>query len=258
MTTLHAAALQLAQKGLAVFPCQPRGTEPACDTGPHAATSDVERINRWWHAFPDLNIGIATGTTSGIFVLDIDGEDGEGSLLKLEGEYGALPPTVEAITGKGRHCYFRTGKRKIGNSVGQLGIGLDIRGDGGYVIAPPSIHPSGRPYAWSVDTTRDFAAAPDWLIAMVAAIKGGNNKAGKPLEHWHKVLTEPIHNGERNATLASICGKLLHMGVNDALLLYDLVMCVNIARCEQPLSVSEVETIVLSTVRTHLKRLRND
>jgi hypothetical protein len=256
MSILHTAALELAEKGLAVFPCQPRGKEPACDTGLRAATTDVERINRWWHAFPDLNIGIATGTTSGIFVLDIDGEDGEGSLLKLEGAHGALPPTIEVVTGKGRHCYFRTGKHKICNSVGQIGIGLDIRGDGGYVIAPPSIHPSGRPYAWSVDTARDFADAPDWLIAMVASAKGSNGKAGKPLEHWHKVLTEPIRNGERNATLASICGKLVHSGVRDVVLLYDLVMCVNLTRCEQPLSPYEVETIVISVMRSHLKGLQ--
>ena len=90
---------------------------------------------------------------------------------------------------------------------------------------------------------------------MVAAAKGGNGKAGKPLEHWHTVLTEAIRNGQRNATLASICGKLLHMGVNDAILLYDLLMCVNLARCEQPLSAGEVETIVISVIRTHLKRL---
>jgi hypothetical protein len=253
---MHDAALQLAQKGLAVFPCQPRGKEPACDTGLHAATTDVERIDRWWNAFPELNIGIATGVASGIFVLDIDGENGEGSLLKLEGEHGTLPPTVEAITGKGRHCYFCTGKHKIGNSVGQIGVGLDIRGDGGYVIAPPSIHPTSRPYAWSVDTARDFATAPDWLITMVIAAKGGNGQAGKPLEHWHKVLTEPLCNGQRNATLASICGKLVHCGVRDVILLYDLVMCVNLARCEQPLPPDEVETIVISVMRSHFKGLR--
>src|SRR4029077_18768365 len=148
MTTLHAAALQLAQKGLAVFPCQPRGKEPACDAGLHAATCDIERINRWWQAVPDLNVGIATGTASGIFVLDIDGEGGEASLRRLEQENCPLPPTIEAITGKGRHCYFRM-RGSIRNSAGQIGAGLDIRGDGGYVIAPPSIHPSGRAYSWS-------------------------------------------------------------------------------------------------------------
>jgi Bifunctional DNA primase/polymerase, N-terminal/Primase C terminal 1 (PriCT-1) len=253
MTTLHAAALQLAQKGLAVFPCQPRGKEPACDAGLHAATCDIERINRWWQAVPDLNVGIATGTASGIFVLDIDGEGGEASLRRLEQENCPLPPTIEAITGKGRHCYFRM-RGSIRNSAGQIGAGLDIRGDGGYVIAPPSIHPSGRAYSWSVDAADDFATAPDWLHSLFGPANG-YGKAGKPLEHWHRVLTEPIRNGERNTTLASMAGKLLHAGLKDGFLLYDLIMCVNIARCEQPLSASEVETIVISVVRTHLKRL---
>src|SRR5262249_60463965 len=70
MNSLHTAALGLAEKGLAVFPCQPRGKAPACDAGLHAATTDPERINRWWRAFPDLNIGIATGAVSRVFVLD--------------------------------------------------------------------------------------------------------------------------------------------------------------------------------------------
>jgi hypothetical protein len=251
MSTLHTAALQLAERGLAVFPCQPRGKAPACDAGLHAATTDPERINRWWRASPDLNIGIATGAASRVFALDVDGEDGEASLRKLEGEHSALPSTVEVITGKGRHCYFRSGEHRIDNSAGQLGTGLDIRGDGGYVIAPPSIHPSGRSYAWSVDGASDFAAAPDWLIAKIGAPKNG--KAGKPLEHWHSVLTEPIHNGERNTTLASIAGKLIHSGLRDVVLIYDLLMCVNIARCEQQLPAEEVETIVISVMQRHLR-----
>jgi hypothetical protein len=252
MPTLHDAALQLAQKGFAVFPCQPRGKEPACDTGLHAATTDPERINRWWRAVPALNIGIATGAVSGIFVLDIDGNDGEASLRQLEQAHGILPPTIEAITGKGRHCYFRI-RAAIRNSVGQIAAGLDIRGDGGYVIAPPSVHPSGRAYTWSVDAADDFAEAPDWLHSLIGA--NTNGKAGKPLEHWHRVLTQQIRNGERNTTLASIAGKLLHAGLTDGFLLYDLITCVNIARCEQPLPAGEVEAIVISVMRTHLKRL---
>jgi len=248
--------LQLAQKGLAVFPCQPRGKEPACDTGLLAATTDAERIDRWWKSISDLNIGVATGTVSGIFVLDIDGDEGEASLRQVEQQHGALPPTVEAITGKGRHCYFRM-RGSIRNSAGQIGVGLDIRGDGGYVIAPPSVHPSGRAYTWSVDARDNFVDAPDWLHTLISAANG-KGKTGKPLEHWHKVLTEPIRNGERNTTLASIAGKLLHAGLKDGFLLYDLIMCVNIARCEQPLPAGEVEAIVISVMRTHLKRLRDD
>src|SRR5262249_35806067 len=171
-------------------------------------------------------------------------------------QHGALPPTVEAITGKGRHCYFRM-RGSIRNSVGQIAAGLDIRGDGGYVIAPPSVHPSGRAYTWSVDAPDNFVDAPDWLHTLINAANG-KGKTGKPLEHWHKVLTEPIRNGERNTTLASIAGKLLHAGLKDGFLLYDLIMCVNIARCEQPLPAGEVEAIVISVMRTHLKRQRDD
>ena len=198
------AALDLARRGLAVFPCQPRGKEPACSNGLLAATTDLARITLWWESIPDLNIGIATGAVSGVFVLDVDGMEGEQSLRQLEQSNGELPPTVEAITGKGRHCYFRIGEHgAVRNSASQIAPGLDIRGDGGYVIAPPSTHPSGRAYAWSVDSEPNYADAPDWLHKLIAS-KNGDNRNGKPLEHWHAKLTEPIRNGERNNTLASL------------------------------------------------------
>jgi hypothetical protein len=250
---MQAAALDLARRGLAVFPCQPRGKEPACSNGLLAATTDFARITRWWGCIPDLNIGIATGAASGVFVLDVDGTEGEQSLRQLEQSNGALPPTVEAITGKGRHCYFRIGEHgAVRNSASQIAPGLDIRGDGGYVIAPPSTHPSGRAYAWSVDSEPDYADAPDWLHELISS-KSGDTKIGKPLEHWHAKLTEPIRNGERNTTLASIAGKLIQAGL-DVILTYDLLSCVNAARCEQPLSPNEIEAIVISVGRTHLRK----
>ena len=255
-STLHFAALELARRKLAVFPLQPCGKTPACSGGLHAATTDAERIDRWWRAVPDCNIGIATGAISGVFVLDVDGVDGESALHQLENKHHALPPTIEAITGKGRHCYFRLNGREIHNSAGQIGAGLDVRGTGGYVVAPPSIHPSGRVYAWSVDGANEFAGAPDWLHTLIDSKAGAGGRIGKPLEHWHKLLTEPIHDGQRNVTLASITGKLLHMGVNDAFLLFDVMMCINLARCEPPLSAGEIETIVVSVTRKHLEGIR--
>ena len=84
-------------------------------------------------------------------MLDIDGDDGEASLRKLEAEHGALPDSVESITGKGRHVWFRINGSPIRNSASTIAPGIDVRGDGGYVLAPPSIHPSGKAYAWSVD-----------------------------------------------------------------------------------------------------------
>ncbi len=168
MTELHQAAIAYAKRGTAVFPLQPRGKEPATASGVKQATTDTAAIDGWWTAGPDLNIGIATGSRSGVWVLDIDDETGEQSLRELECANGELPETVEAITGKGRHCYFRLGDGDpIRNSAGKLGPGLDVRGDEGYVVAPPSIHPSGRQYEWSVDCATEFADAPQWLLDLV-------------------------------------------------------------------------------------------
>jgi len=258
ISTLHAAALDLNRKGWAVFPCKPRSKQPATARGFHdAVANDPARINTWWAVFPDLNIGVATGAVSGFFVLDVDGEQGEASLAKLEEQRGKLTATIEAITGKGRHCYYRIGEHgAVRNSAGQIAPGLDIRGDGGYVLAPPSIHPSGRAYAWSVDSANEFADAPEWLHELINADRAPDGAKGKPLEHWHRVLTGTIHNGERNTTLASICGKLLHFGLTDLTFLHDMMQCVNTARCEQPLNDDEIESIVANVTRSYLKGLR--
>jgi hypothetical protein len=248
---LHLAAVAYAEKGTAVLPLQPRGKTPATASGVKQATTDTAIIERWWTSAPNMNVGIATGSRSGIFVLDVDDEAGEQSLRELERANGDLPETVEAITGKGRHIYFRLGDGDpIRNSVGTLGPGLDVRGDEGYVVAPPSIHPSGRRYEWSVDCAAEYADAPDWLHRLMAGSSAPGK--GKPLEHWHATLTEPIPNGTRNSTLAEICGKLLFHDVN-LVLVRDLLVCVNAARCDPPLTIEEVETITVSVARTHLR-----
>jgi hypothetical protein len=248
---LHNAALALAKRGCAIFPCQPRGKNPVSRDGFKAATTNIRHIETWWSTGPDCNIGIATGTPSGFWVLDIDGDEGEVSLRKLEEVNGPLPSTVEAITGKGRHCYFRIGEHgPVGNSAGQIAIGLDVRGEGGYVLAPPSVHPSGRAYAWSVDSAKDFAEAPDWFYALINANDTGGK--GKPLAHWHETLTKRIADGTRNVTLTSVAGKLIREGV-DVILVYDLLTCVNIARCAPPLPDDEIKTIVQSVMTKHLQ-----
>ena len=184
MTALRDAALKLAQNGLRVFPLWPRTKDPMVKGWPEKATTDPNVVRGWWRS-GDSNIGIATGANSGIWVLDVDGEEGEQTLRALEAEHGALPPTVEAITGKGRHLYFRWPLgTEIRNTQTRDDIpGLDVRGNGGYVCAPPSIHPSGRVYAWSVDSTDEFADAPEWLLELVtnrAAAPTGRQKPASP------------------------------------------------------------------------------
>ena len=133
------AALALANRGLPVFPCQIRGKEPATYHGVKDATTDPNAIRGWWGTEPKYNIGLATGAPSKVFVVDIDGDDGETSLSGLEIDNGALPATVEVITGRGRHLYFKMPDLPIGNSAGRIGAGIDVRGSGGYTLAPPSV-----------------------------------------------------------------------------------------------------------------------
>jgi Bifunctional DNA primase/polymerase, N-terminal len=163
MVSLQASALALASRGVPVFPCAPRDKVPAIRGGFYSATTNPETIKRLWR-IPDRNIAIPTGSSSGFWVLDIDGAEGEANLDDLQHKYGSLPPTREAITGGGgRHLLFKyTGP--IQTTVGRIAPGIDTRGDGGYIVAPPSIHPNGRAYAWrSYD---QLAIAPDWLVRL--------------------------------------------------------------------------------------------
>lgn len=161
---LQDAALALAQRGLPVFPCAPRDKVPAIRGGFYSATTNPETIKRNWR-IPDRNIGIPTGQSSGFWVLDIDGDEGAASLNDLQLKYGSLPATREAITGSGgRHLLFKY-TAPIQNTVGRIAPGIDTRGDGGYIVAPPSIHPNGLRYRWAHDCT-ELAIAPDWLVRL--------------------------------------------------------------------------------------------
>jgi len=129
----------------------------------------VEQVQRWWRRWPDANVGIVTGAVSGLVVLDLDPRHGGGeSLAALEAEHGALPRTVESLTGGGgQHFYFR----HPGTSVPSRPIapGLDLKGDGGLVVSPPSGHVSGRAYAWESGCAPGevlLADVPRWLQVM--------------------------------------------------------------------------------------------
>jgi putative DNA primase/helicase len=121
-----------------------------------------------------FNVGIVTGRISGIFILDIDGEDGKGTLDNLEAKNGALPKTAMVQSGKGMHYYFRMPKhcdiRNLsGHSVdGEALLGIDIRADGGYIAAPPSVHPNGKSYEWlNTPWNVPLAEAPEWLLKLI-------------------------------------------------------------------------------------------
>ena len=187
------AALALARAGLAVFPCWPRGKTPLTTNGHLDATCDEAAICAWWRRWPNANIGVRTGAQSSLTVVDVDGDEGERLFALLEERFGTLPPTAESTTGKGRHLWYAVpeGSGPVPSSTGK---GLDIRGDGGYVIAPPSVHPNGRRYEWDDTSEQQFAEAPQWLLDFArdrrsvlkalddpSAAGGGSGSKGKGL-----------------------------------------------------------------------------
>jgi len=249
------AALACLARGWSVVPVQPRGKRPLVRWTPfqqsRASRADVEH---WFARWPDANLGVVTGAVSGLVVLDVDaGHGGEGSLAALERLHVPLDPTVESRTGGGgRHLYFRHPGTPVGNRVG-FREGLDLRGDGGVVVAPPSIHPSGRPYQWRPRHSPDDLAPaplPHWLLA-----EGGDASPhpGHSLPHWRALVHDGVGEGARNATLASLTGHLLWHGV-DPVVALELMLAWNRQRCRPPLPDDEVADVVASIVRTHARR----
>jgi Bifunctional DNA primase/polymerase, N-terminal len=160
----RAVVLDYAARGYAVFPCLPESKVPAFPGGFKNGTTNPATIRRWWLARPDYNIGIATGVRSGVWVLDVDGAYGAVALIVLEATYGPLPVTLASVTSNGCHLWFRYTCPIQCSADDRIGRGLDVRGDGGYVIAPPSVHPDGPIYCWTNDRTP--AVAPEWLVKL--------------------------------------------------------------------------------------------
>lgn len=145
--------------------CGSVGKHPRTHRGLHQATTDVHQIRAWWSRWPAANIGVATGPASGLLVLDIDLPDGPASLDRLQAEHGSLPATCEQRTGSGgRQLLFAYPDGQVGNRAAVL-PGVDVRGDGGYVVVPPSLHTSGNRYNW-VGRVRP-AQPPGWLLSLI-------------------------------------------------------------------------------------------
>lgn len=241
-------AVLLARTGFKIFPCLPRSKEPACMWST-AATKDWPTIKSWWAENPDYNVGLVTGKPSGIFVVDIDSEDGEAALKAMEADLGPLPETVEVITGKGRHLYFKMpAAADVTNSAKRLGPGLDIRGTGGFVLAPSSVHPSGKVYAWSVDCAKQIAQAPDWLICRVTKRKGANGKGkpeAQPATVWRELFLNGVDQGSRDDSCTKLAGYLAFRRL-DPYVVLDIMQLWNANRCRPPLPAEDVERVVNS------------
>lgn len=246
------AALGFLEMQAPVFPVWERDKKPKTNNGYKDASSNPEQVRQWWAQWPQANIGIPTGSLSGIWVLDIDGEEGEKSLSELERIHGKLPQSVEVITGGGgRHIYFAMPANVIiPCSASKIAKGIDIRGDGGYIVAPPSIHPSGKRYEWSVDSAEDFIPAPEWLLNLVK--EKASTQGNKSPVDWVSIL-KGVTEGSRNECLARLAGKLLVHRLDPKVSFY-LLAAWNDARCNPPLPHDELYRTFVSIAQMEAKK----
>ena len=238
-----------------------QGKHPRTRNGLADSTTFVEQIGVWADLWPDANVGVVTGADSGLVVLDEDGPEGSAALAQL----GEIPITVEARTARGRHFYFRHPGHLIRNSTGSIGTMLDVRADGGYVVAPPSRHASGKPYEWIRDPlTTELAPWPDFLRRKLAA---NSANVGRIVGRLSRATTVNSPNdllvrrigayfarvgpqavGTRNATAFSIAAWLTH----------DMAVAPVIARAhlerwnatnKPPLDKAEIADVLSSAIR---------
>jgi hypothetical protein len=280
MSTTLDAALWLANRGAKVFPlhgvredstgrlvctcgnptCKDAGKHPMAKLAPRGLTNATARehiVRHWFTTAPFANIGLATGPT---VVLDVDPRHGgDASLEALEAEHGSLPETARALTGGGgQHILFKPPAGiEIRNSAGDQGglaPGLDVRGTGGYIVAPPSRHASGRFYAWSVDHHPEEvppAAMPGWLVDALSKRQGGG--AARDPSEWRRLVAEGVADGGRNTAVSRLTGHLLRRYV-DPEVAHELVQAWNELRCRPPLTPEEVTKTVGSIARKELQR----
>lgn len=275
-------ALEYAARGWCVFPVAIGGKVPliAKRDGGHGcsdATTDTSKIREWWGRWPTANVGVATGPRSDLLVVDIDPRhSGNTNMERLAETHGGLSRTPMSTTGGGGWHLWHSYDERLNNTVclgtGEAGAGgpydgIDTRGAGGYVVAPPSVtskavHPPPLPasYAWVPDQTPTdigLAPVPSWLIDIVQGNTGRGPKRARSVsnnpEYWRSLWLNGVGAGGRNDAIARMTGYLLKLNL-DAVIVKDQIMMWNRTRMRPPLEEREVENTITSICRIELRR----
>ncbi|MDX6727008.1 MAG: hypothetical protein QOK49_1813 [Baekduia sp.] len=252
-TNMLEAALAHAGQGYPVFPVA-ADKRPLTKHGLNDASTEPEQLTVWWACWPKANIGMVTGVRSGVVVIDVDPRHGgDDALHDLERDHGALPVTWSVRTPSGgQHFYLAHPGISVANSVGALGPGLDVRGDGGYVVVPPSLGPRGRRY--EPDDDAPAARVPGWLLERLTGPSASRaaTRPRTPADTWIMMVSAGLPQGERNHGLARLVGHLLAQTVDPRLVL-ELAQLVN-ERNRPPMPATEVERVVESIAGRELAR----
>jgi putative DNA primase/helicase len=225
--------------------------------GLREATTEIALIEYWW------NIGVCTGAESGVVVLDVDPRHGGDETLRaLEQQHGPLPPTWRFLSGGGgEHVLFRHPGYRLQNSTGEtgpLGQGLDVRGDVGYIIAPPSLHILGRHYMIAKGGHPDdveLAPLPPWLEHRLHQTSKPPCDPMAMKDGWRKLSAEGISEGRGNTAVARLAGHFLRRYI-DPYVTLDVLRCWNACPCRPPLDDAELVKTVISIAIRELARRR--
>ena len=245
------AAVQYVRMGWSIFPIKPKSKAPATKHGVKDAQRDLDDTRELWTARPDMNIAIAAGAVSGdIVIIDIDldpdsEKDGYETLREWEKEHGELPETVQALTPRGGcHMFYRVPHGTTFPNTKNEDLAVDVRSDGGYIVAPPSVHPNGGTYQWEHDPSEYAVADADAnVLAFIEHVQYGvSSKSGKPFD-----LPEVIYKGARDDTLFKYACSLQAQGYQDHEI-FTLVHAVNAQRCKPPLENRLVDAKVNSAL----------
>lgn len=259
------AALEYAKLGWPVFPvhavssngtctcpgrqrCSSPGKHPLTQHGFKDATTDHQQIRLWWTENPWANVAIAMGSASGVIALDIDPRHGgNDTLANLLSEHGQLPDTVEAQTGGGGYHYLF--KPKNGHAPTCIvGPGVEIRGEGSYIVAPFSRHASGKAYRWAPQhspLSKSPAVLPDWLEA-------SQDPEPFPIEQNGEGTSIPQYyvEGERNKSMFKDASAMRRRGF-DAEAIFQALKVQNQHKCKPPLSDYELSQIASNVERRY-------
>ncbi|MBI4056837.1 MAG: bifunctional DNA primase/polymerase [Elusimicrobia bacterium] len=193
MDRLGQTALEYSHRGWHVFPCRPFGKSPLTEHGFKDASLDLDKLRSWWTRWPNANLAIRTGVESGLGIVDIDPRNGGDESIRGH----KLPyDTFLVLTGGGgAHFYF-----SVDTKLPSMEIlpGVDYKGEGGYIIGPPSIHPNGKRY--EVDSDFPLKPLPNWVLELL-------EKCRQPVEATE--FSSAVGNGQRNLQLfRAACGFL--------------------------------------------------
>jgi hypothetical protein len=236
------------------FNCRGAGKHPRISEWQVKASVDPEQIRKWWTTWPTANVGVLTGSRSGICALDVDPRNGgDESFDALEREHGKLPPTVEALTGGGgRHFVLRSPDGVILHNRAGILPGIDFKGENGFIVVEPSLHKSGRRYGWEMSSQPGqvpVAPLPEWLLKVVTAA----NKATHTSSKAGATTAGEIPVGTRNTTLTSLAGSMQRRGMSEEAIVAALKeenrRCVDDTGNAAPLDDEEISRIAASVAR---------